>query len=74
MVNCKGQQKKAEGVKEWKQESRDRKRLLSSPDWFDELPIHAVAMPDAMILTDLGQPASYYAILKTHTRTHTHTN
>lgn len=42
------------------------KKLLSSSDWFDELPMHAVAMPDAMILPDLGQPASYYAIL-THT-------
>lgn len=29
------------------------------PDWFDELPMHTVAMPDSMISPDLGQPASY---------------
>lgn len=63
---------KADGMKEWKYESKDRKTVLSSPDWFDELPIQAVVMPDAMILPDLGQPASYYAILKS-ARTHTHT-
>lgn len=63
---------KADGMKEWKYESKDRKTVLSSPDWFDELPIQAVVMPDAMILPDLGQPASYYAILKSaHTHTHT---
>lgn len=62
---------KADGMKEWKYESKDRKTVLSSPDWFDELPIQAVVMPDAMILPDLGQPASYYAILKSaHTHTH----
>lgn len=60
---------KADGMKEWKHESKDRKTVLSSPDWFDELPIQAVVMPDAMILPDLGQPASYYAILKS---AHTH--
>lgn len=62
---------KTEGMKEWKQKNRDRKKLLSSPNWFDELPMQAVVMPDAMILPDLGQPASYYAILR---NTHTHTN
>ncbi len=59
---------KTEGVKEWKQGSRDRKKLHSSPDWFDELPMHTVVMPEAMILPDFGQPASCYAIL-THTQT-----
>lgn len=49
----------------------DRKEMFSSPDWFDELPMRAVAMPDTMILPDLGQPAIYYAILKSGTHTQT---
>lgn len=60
---------KTHEVKEWRQESREGEKLLSSLDWFDELPMHAVAMPDTMILPDLEQPASYYAIL-TYKYTH----
>lgn len=40
------------------------------PNWFDELPMHTVAMPDPMILPDLGQSVSYYSLLHTqHTCT-----
>ncbi len=46
----------AEGVRNGGNRA-ETKKLLSSADWFDELPMHAVAISDAMLLPDSGRPS-----------------